>query len=128
MGREIRRVPKDWKHPEQKNGNFKPLFGDQMQCKREDSTCYQIYETVTNGTPVSPVFETKEEMIEWMVSPIDMKSRYTYLSSNDGHVTSMQGATREVAEAFVKSEWAPSIVINNGVLKRNAAGLVDELI
>lgn len=27
MGREVRRVPKDWQHPKNDNGNFIPLYG-----------------------------------------------------------------------------------------------------
>jgi len=133
MGREIRRVPKGWEHPQSercshwlgldahgKPGDywyrkcFKPLYdkdyetaarewiadyeafqrGDHPDrefinacCKyyweydsppdenyyREtawteaEATCYQVYETVSEGTPVSPVFETKDEMITWLI-------------------------------------------------------------
>ncbi len=65
--------------------------------KPEEMTCYQIYETVSEGTPVSPVFESKAEMVEWLVE---------------------QGHTRPAAENFVKSEWVPSMVISDGVMRR----------
>jgi hypothetical protein len=32
-----------------------------------DRTHYQVYENVTEGTPISPVFATEEEMIDWLV-------------------------------------------------------------
>ena len=38
----------------------RPAFND-------DPICYQIYETVSEGTPVSPVFETKQQIIEWLI-------------------------------------------------------------
>jgi hypothetical protein len=31
------------------------------------ATCYQQYETVTEGTPISPVFATARLMAEWLV-------------------------------------------------------------
>src|SRR3990167_5006015 len=35
--------------------------------KDGEATYYQIYETVSEGTPVSPVFGTEDEMIKWLV-------------------------------------------------------------
>jgi len=34
----------------------------------EPPTCYQVYETVSEGTPVSPVFETLDAMVFWLVN------------------------------------------------------------
>jgi len=58
-----------------------------------EPNCFQIYETVSEGTPVSPVFDTKEEMVVWLVS---------------------EGYGKEQAENFVKSEWAPSMIFSPG--------------
>lgn len=30
MGKEIRRVPKNWKHPKDKNGKYQPSFTNYM--------------------------------------------------------------------------------------------------
>lgn len=113
MGREIRRVPKDWEHPKGKDGRFKPLHnigyeqsardwcenmirwneGSHPDCKQDSDckfywdwagmppdkeyyrpdwpegtmVCYQIYESVSEGTPVSPVFETIQAVENWLV-------------------------------------------------------------
>lgn len=123
MSREIRRVPKDWKHPK-KDGIDKPLFysghhGDlakkiakwdeeEAQWKRgfrsdwdhpgkwilhektydfkewdgdrpdpadympdwldAERTHLQMYETTTEGTPISPVFETPEKLARWLAN------------------------------------------------------------
>ena len=56
------------------------------------ATHYQIYQTVSEGTPVSPVFASKEEMVEWLVA---------------------QGSSRKAAEGFAKHESAPSFVISD---------------
>lgn len=34
---------------------------------KSEPTAYQIYENVTEGTPISPVFETEEEMFNWLI-------------------------------------------------------------
>lgn len=56
-----------------------------------EPTCFQIYETVSEGTPTSPVFNTKQDMITWLIS---------------------EGYGREQAENFVSSEWAPSMILS----------------
>lgn len=48
---------------------------------------FQIYETVSEGTPVSPVFATREELADWLVE---------------------QGTSREGSDAFAAGGWAPS--------------------
>ena len=55
-----------------------------------EHTHYQVYENVTEGTPISPVFATTTEVVDWLVK---------------------QGHSRTAAEAFVEDGWAPSIVI-----------------
>lgn len=32
----------------------------------EERTCFQIYETTSDGTPISPVFETREAASQWL--------------------------------------------------------------
>ena len=34
--------------------------------KEEDRVLYQMYENTTEGTPISPAFETKEELAHWL--------------------------------------------------------------
>lgn len=57
----------------------------------EEATHYQIYETVSEGKPVSPVFATLDELIEWCVT---------------------QGYSRHAAESFAKQGWVPSMVMD----------------
>jgi hypothetical protein len=66
---------------------------------------YQVYETVSEGTPVTPPFATKEELIDYLVEHGDFWDQ----RRGDG------GWSRENAESFVKDEYAPSfIVVNSG--------------
>lgn len=119
MGREIRRVPANWQHPEIEDyrgkryqpmyercfesamndwladfdrirqGNLtdieKECYGEGLAAlgawmndekppnpsyyvpyKPEDTTWFQAYETVSEGTPVSPAFATEDELIQYL--------------------------------------------------------------
>lgn len=91
MGREVRRVPADWKHPKDVDGNPVPLlegysedvtkfasdpdvFDAEAPCRerympewpKEERTHYQMYENTSEGTPVSPPMETPESLARWL--------------------------------------------------------------
>lgn len=94
MSYEVRRVPKDWEHPK-KDGLYVPMyghfpyFGDDIsaglqegwlvneppnygrdvmpQWPTSERTHFQMYENKTEGTPVSPVMETPEEIARYLV-------------------------------------------------------------
>lgn len=61
--------------------------------KRGEATHYQIYEDVTEGTPVSPVFESLEEMKAWLLG---------------------EGFSEKAASRFVQDGWAPSMIFAPG--------------
>jgi hypothetical protein len=160
MGREIRRVPKDWKHPENQplfDSSYRVALAEWREKKRifdaigpaveirhmpssepdpdklvefegktyltfpenkddtfeewhggppaeeyyrpdwtdEERTHYQIYETVSEGSPISPVFATLKECENFLVEVGDhWGGKYT----------------REQARAFCQRGWAPSMV------------------
>lgn len=87
------------------------------ECYREtfdsEPTHYQIYETVSEGTPVSPVFASLADMVEWMIQPIDRTSEY----NGGADWQCMQGMTREQAEQFVGNGHSVSMMITDGVLQ-----------
>ena len=126
MGREVRRVPSNWQHPQDEDGEYIPLFGDSFAecaarwdeedikwregfvedwdwkpgslierwrlrgpaCSMEnfadwdgprpvesdympdwpmaERTHWQMYETTTEGTPISPIFATAEDLARWL--------------------------------------------------------------
>ena len=113
MGREIRKVPADWEHPKNAHGNFEPMFnesfdkrsdpegGDDPSWYRpewtdEERTHYQLYETVTEGTPMSPPFATKEELGNWMFDNPDPV---------------WGDRSRKAIEAFLEAEWSISMMV-----------------
>lgn len=70
----------------------------------EEATWYQLYETVSEGTPVTPPFATQEELAEYLALYGDFWSQ-------------RQGAkppTIEQARSLVMGGWAPSGVVVTG--------------
>lgn len=65
-----------------------------------EPTAFQIYETVSEGTPVSPVFETREAMVDWLVTD----------GGYDGRLS------RAAAERFANDGWVPSMIMTGGQL------------
>ena len=61
---------------------------------------YQLWETVSEGSPITPVFETKEELVDYLVKYGDSWDQ----KRGNG------GWSREVASKFVGVGWAPSLV------------------
>jgi hypothetical protein len=52
---------------------------------------YQLWETVSEGSPVSPVFETEDAFVAYLVG---------------------EGHSEEAARKFIDAEWAPSMVMS----------------
>lgn len=146
MGREIRKVPKNWNHPKNEEGRFIPLddqsfdeafaewqeglkkwiAGEDPHADKygypktaagwtrwrgqspdpetyreatwteEEACCFQMYENVSEGTPVSPVFESLKGLEDWLVS---------------------QGYSRSAAQQFCESGYAPSMTFGPGGFK-----------
>lgn len=87
---------RDGKHPDQ--ADYCKYFWEYSYPPREDyyrpsftepADCYQIYETVSEGTPDSPIFETLEEMAEYLTG---------------------QGYSEGAAHAFIRDGWVSSAV------------------
>ena len=155
MGREVRRVPKDWQHPKKREFNYlkscyeevyQPMhdrsFAEAMdewyaewkawergekpegtvsetyweyaggppdpeyympQWPDSERTHLMMYEDTSEGTPISPAFETPEELARWLTDNGasafgDMKGTY------EGWLRIAQGG------------WAPSMIIANGIM------------
>jgi hypothetical protein len=71
-----------------------------------EATWFQMYETVSEGTPVTPAFATKKELIEYLIIHGD------YWDQKRG----AGGWSRTNAESFVKNERAPSMIAQNGII------------
>jgi hypothetical protein len=73
---------------------------------------YQCWETVSEGSPISPVFKTPEELATYMVS-------HPWGAMNDCKFDDWL--------KFINGPgWAPSTIIINGQMKSGVKGMVDE--
>lgn len=73
----------------------------------EEATWFQLWETVSEGTPVSPPFATSQELADYLAKNGDSWDQHR------GH----GGWGQARADAFVKAGWAPSMVLTgNGQL------------
>ena len=62
-----------------------------------ERTHLQLYETVSEGTPISPPLPTPEALVDWLVANPDPVHG---------------GWARADAERFVAAGWAPSFIMN----------------
>lgn len=69
-------------------------------------TWWQVWETVSEGSPVTPAFATRAELVNHLVRNGDQWDQ----QRGDG------GWSRESAESFVKTEWFPSMIMAGGKL------------
>jgi len=170
VGREIRKVPKKWKHPKEVdkyNGKegYRPMvdydfnksykewekeledwfkeydafenkgkefkYKERVYSKKNGDTYedwaheppsppnpydfipegkwFQLFENVSEGTPLSPPFATKKELVEWLTN------------NNDYWGNSW---TKEEAEAMVKQEYAPSMIVKGGKVYNSQKSLL----
>lgn len=83
---EYKKQAEEWKKVEPPSGNG-----------------YQIWETVSEGSPVSPVFENPEDLAKWMIE-------------NDKSIT--KNTTYEQWLKFIRDvKWSPSLIGVNGDIK-----------
>jgi len=140
MGREVRRVPKDWVHPVDASGKPIPMekyfpyneeeikegledgwledcpphYGVEVMpdWPEEERTHYQMYECTTEGTPISPVMEDPEELARWLAD--------TGASAFAG-----MPATYEQWLATVCAGSAPSMVKEGGVIRSGVSATAE---
>lgn len=124
MGREIRRVPLDWEHPKDVNGNYIPHYDQDLDSAKssynpddgesfyeesyrlrkwdeQEAVGYQLYESTSEGTPLSPVFETTDDLIEYITNDGDFWGNVWSKSSCD---------------SLLKYGSAPTLLVANGIL------------
>lgn len=77
--------------------------------KEGEATWFQVYETVSEGTPVTPPFATKDELIDYLARNGDF---WDQIRAKEGRLDRSTAAWgREAAQRFVEAEWAPSMMI-----------------
>lgn len=129
MGREVRKVPATWEHPKTTLGHYIPLenyskkeieelvnngdldkdapfYGYKAMPLWADEECthFQMYENVSEGTPISPPMQTEELLAKW-------------LESNNANAGGGMTATKEQWLRMINVGFAPTMVVKNGVFQ-----------
>ena len=120
MSREIREVKKGWEHPKKENGDYESLteYDSEHKCncewcevndyampevKKGDEFGYALYQTVSEGSPITPVFGTLQEVADYLVENGDFWG---------------EKWNRESAQGMIKEGYRPSFVFAGGELKK----------
>lgn len=86
--------------------------------KDEDATWFQVWETVSEGTPVTPPFATKAELIQYLAENGDEWDQQRCMEPDWarlwGGVPGVSAWGIERARRFVNAEWSPTFVIQDG--------------
>ncbi len=95
--------------------------------KPEEATWWQVYETVSEGTPVTPPFATREELVEYLVENGDF---WDQKRRKEGPLLGFQMPSdpwpRKQAEAFVFGDgWASTLIAENGVVKTGVEAIAN---
>jgi hypothetical protein len=97
--RQMRRVPPGWRHPYYRDpfgyDCFLPISRSAMPSAGEPCY-YQMYETQTQGTPVSPAFPSHHDLIRWLAG-----NKIAYIGSCPG--------TEEVWSRIVENSDLPGL-------------------
>lgn len=96
MSREVRRVPTDFEWPTNKVWSG---YTDGTDTEPPTGDGYQLWETVSEGSPVSPVFEDREGLAWWLTTGAAGLAR----------ADSVPAALR-----FIDAGWAPTGVMTGG--------------
>lgn len=91
--------------------NRAPRPDDYTHYKMADATWVQVYETVSEGTPVSPPFATKADLVDYLTTHGDFWDQ----KCGEGPWQ------RQATERFVEEGFAPSMTVT-----RTAAGIAIE--
>ena len=175
MGRELRKVPANWEHPKQDNGQYQPMFNtyygdainqwiiehlqweegthpdliDNPDLKKdcpffamwtdnpprvnyyqsrkytpEELTHIQLYETTTEGTPISPVFRADkfEELCEYAAKNATTFSNFNAKATKEEWMEKLRHDYVRLTEGYmhgVKEKTPPYFYIGQG--KNNVA-------
>ena len=74
---------------------------------------WQMWETTTEGSPISPVFSTPEELAHW-------------LANNKASACGSQTASYESWLAMIKKGWAPTMALDSEGLKSGVEFIAQE--
>ena len=97
----------DWDGRRPSPDDYMPLWSG------EDATHFMMYEDTSGGTPISPAFETPEELARWLVD--------NAASAFAGETASYEAWLRVAGGGFT-----PSAVVSGGIIQSGVEALKEE--
>lgn len=88
----------DWNGSRPRKDAYMPFF---TPC---EATHFMMYETCSEGTPISPAFKTPEELAQW-------------LAENNASAFGDMTASYDQWLNMINAKWAPSMVLCGNVLR-----------
>lgn len=90
----------------------------------EEATWWQVWETVSEGTPVTPPFATKKELVDYLVANGDF---WDQSRRKEGRTSiPCDPWSRKAAESFVHGAgWAPSLVVDSKGVRSGVEAMHD---
>lgn len=82
--------------------------------RKEEATWFQLYETVSEGTPVTPPFATKEELVDYLVAEGDFWGQKRAKDPLSMEYRQPPQWSRQAAEQMLNDEWAPTMMVVTG--------------
>lgn len=83
---------------------------------KEEPTWFQAYETVSEGTPVSPPFATREELAQYLHENGDF---WWQRRDAEGYEHNGPRPTLEEAQDFVNGAYTPTMIISSDGITEN---------
>ena len=74
----------------------------------DEATWYQVWETVSEGTPVTPPFATKGELREYLLANGEDRGVNSARDYMTGRIVKERLPTPEQVDFFLDSEWLPT--------------------
>ena len=72
-----------------------------------------MWETTSEGSPISPVFETPEELARW-------------LADTNASAFGREGASYESWLGMIRGGWAPSLIIDEKGMRSGVEAIADK--
>lgn len=102
---------------------------DHIYCRpnwsKSEATWFQVYETVSEGTPVTPAFETQAELVDYLVENGDFWDQKRRADPNRFIGINCAPWPRDRAEKFVGSGFAVSFVVDKKGIRSGVEALSD---
>jgi hypothetical protein len=128
MGRQIIKVPAGFQHP---TGSWEPIPGAHLERLHElpidQLICLQVYKDVSEGTPVSPIFNSIAELRQWLIEHgaadwaadefIEQGAVPSYLIGPDGVIPGWAGTVSSSCDAH------PGAAPYRGCLQRSLSNV-----